>query len=177
MRENRRLSNSSGFTLIELVIVIVILGVLSAVAAPRFVSLSSDANRAVLESLAGNMRATAQIYNVRAQMESRSGGLDSGFEYQNVSYLLGYPNAVSSGDSDDIPEIIEAMTIDDDYQYFPVNVSTAPNRQRSSLLYLTTASIDSLDADTILATNCYLTYRTYTRFRSEPEIEIETSGC
>jgi len=50
-----------GFTLIELVMVIVILGILAAVALPRFGDVSESARVAALESVAGSMRATIGI--------------------------------------------------------------------------------------------------------------------
>ena len=52
-----------GFTLIELVIVIIILGVLSATAIPRFVNLADDADIAVVEGTAGALKSAATIYS------------------------------------------------------------------------------------------------------------------
>jgi len=55
------LNKQLGFTLIELVVVIVILGVLAATAAPKFIDLSSDARIATLESLEGSMRSASNL--------------------------------------------------------------------------------------------------------------------
>ena len=59
---NRRMN---GFTLIELVIVIIVLGVLAATAIPKFVNLQDDANRAALKGQFGAF-ASAVSYIIAA---------------------------------------------------------------------------------------------------------------
>ena len=55
------MSKQSGFTLIELVMVIVILGILGAIAVPKFVDLSGDATTAAGKGMSGAVKAAHAI--------------------------------------------------------------------------------------------------------------------
>ncbi|MDO8447630.1 MAG: type II secretion system protein [Rhodoferax sp.] len=62
-----------GFTLIELVMVIVILGVLAAVAIPKFVDLKGDARAAALAGVAGALNSAAAINYAARSAKSTNG--------------------------------------------------------------------------------------------------------
>ena len=57
-----KLKSSKGFTLIELVLVIVILGIMAAVAIPRFYDMSTRAKQSARDGVAGAVRAAIQQY-------------------------------------------------------------------------------------------------------------------
>ncbi|WP_024589863.1 MULTISPECIES: prepilin-type N-terminal cleavage/methylation domain-containing protein [unclassified Pseudoalteromonas] len=65
-----QMNKQAGFTLVELIIVIVILGILAVTAAPRFLNLQGDANASTLEGLQGSIRSGMNIVNGKSIIAS-----------------------------------------------------------------------------------------------------------
>lgn len=83
----------AGFTLIELVIVIVILGILAATALPRFTDLSQDARVSALNGLAGGLRSSAMIARATQIAKGYASNASVSLDGQEVSMAFGYPTA------------------------------------------------------------------------------------
>ena len=61
----KRLKNEAGFTMIELVMVIVILGILAAFAVPKYASLQTEARIAAVNGFAGGMRGAVAVVQAK----------------------------------------------------------------------------------------------------------------
>jgi len=81
----------TGFTLIELVVVIVILGLLAVVAAPKFIDLTSDAKSSVIQNISGNLTTAIGFALMKDKI---AGGKGEPIDYNGntVTFVAGNPS-------------------------------------------------------------------------------------
>lgn len=85
-------TNQLGFTLIELIGVIVVLGILAATAIPKFVDLTSDARKAKVNAALGSLKSAAAMTHGKFIVNPVS---PQTFEGVAVTFVNGYPNAAT----------------------------------------------------------------------------------
>ena len=105
------MKKQAGFTLIELVIVIIILGILAVTAAPKFLNLQDDANQAAAQGVAAALQSGAQLVYSRSALDGKekdpTASVSAGTS--TVSTAFGYPTANKAG-------IGNAVTVDGSWE-------------------------------------------------------------
>lgn len=87
----------AGFTLVELVVVIVLLSILASFAIPRFIDLRADARGAVIAGLAGSMRSASALAHAKSFVTGVFGNSEITMEGQVVGMSNFYPSANDQG--------------------------------------------------------------------------------
>lgn len=92
-------NKQKGFTLIELVVVIVILGILAVTAAPKFIDLTSDAKASVVEAVRGSINSAADMAHSKALVAGEAGETGSiSVGTSTINLVYGWPADASISD-------------------------------------------------------------------------------
>ncbi len=96
---NKSLTKTGGFTLIELIVVIVILGIMAAIAGPKFINLQTDARVSVIRGVEGSLRSAATLVYSRALIDGTEADATGTVTTSDgpVDTVFGYPAATAAG--------------------------------------------------------------------------------
>jgi len=117
LRKKQQVKKHAGFTLIELIIVIVILGILAVTAAPRFIDISRDAKIAKLEQTKASIKTAADLVFYKANIEgvaSEDKTLAMEVFGEPVELEYGYPEARADNGGTDILDLLE---LSDEFEF------------------------------------------------------------
>jgi MSHA pilin protein MshA len=105
------MKRSAGFTLIELVIVIIILGILAVTAAPKFLNLQGDARESTLKGMKAAMESASSLVYSKAVIQGTEGantGTTKINASTSVTTVYGYPQATST----ELEKVVELSSND-----------------------------------------------------------------
>lgn len=149
--------NQKGFTLIELVMVIVILGILAAFALPRFADLGGDARVSTVQGAAGAIRSASAIARsaclARQACDTSAATGTVDLDGDTVDMVFGYPAATQAG-------ILDAAQINaTDFKVVAGNpIAVQAN-------------------GAVTAANCQVSYTAAANATTAPVIEVNVSDC
>jgi MSHA pilin protein MshA len=159
-----RSSAQAGFTLIELIVVIVILGILAATALPKFAGLSGDARVAALNAARGSVQSTvAMVHGQYLIAPTKDKFTNEGVD---IAVVKGYPGAAN----------IAAGAGITDADYTILTVKAGPTETSPDVPDKSAVIIPKSIAGTASSVKCYLLYTETADANTPPVVKLTATA-
>ncbi|GAA0295921.1 hypothetical protein GCM10009128_13240 [Psychrosphaera haliotis] len=171
--------NQQGFTLIELIIVIVILGILAVTASPKFLDLQGDAKASTVQGLSASLKSASNIVYSKALVQGKANAASSATTNPAIAVVYGYPAANTMAAILDITQVAATPDeITDESVDWEVATVTADKKSR---IY-PAGSYDGATSAFSDDTACYVEYTEAFVATGQTEVTpaavtLATTGC
>lgn len=163
----QKINKQTGFTLIELVVVIVILGILAVTAAPKFIDLQDDARTATLKAIKASMQSASSLLYSKSLIKGNETAAAAAAVFVTVNGVdvgtnFGYPVADYSGASvgswDNLLEIaaadFTAVVVSGEQIYYPTGQLPVPTANTDACTVVYTQAADAVTPPVITVNDC-----------------------
>ena len=164
------MKQQKGFTLIELIIVIVILGILAVTAAPRFIDIQSDARKETLQGVKAAVQGAGQLVYAKAAIKGVQKVEESTVTIgtSTVDTRYGYPDADKVLGASDVQEFVDVeLGASAELSYEDLTANDGKFRIRFT-------SIPSVAAP---VSGCYMEYTSSSAAGALPTYTVVDNAC
>ncbi len=168
-----------GFTLIELIIVIVILGILAVTAAPRFIDLQSDATSSTLEGVKSALQGGSQLVYAKSAIAGSQASPTGSITLNGntVATVFGYPDANNTANIAEWVELTDFTVTAGAGAGDPPDDATAAVPGGNTFGISPSGSTPDFTVTAADGASCHVLYTNATSSTTSPTISVVTGGC
>ncbi|WP_426369260.1 type II secretion system protein [Pseudocolwellia sp. HL-MZ7] len=157
------LKTQQGFTLIELVVVIVILGILAATAAPKFIDLTGDAKASTIKAVRGSVESATTMVHAKVLVKGATAATTVDIDDSTtIAIVNGWPSATTEV----WDEVLDLSS--DDF----ISIDDA-----GKIVWYPTQDTPHADIDDAEDAKCFVSYTDSTSSDTRPVITVDTDDC